>query len=179
MRNLILILIASLVISSCSIESRMLKSDKACLICDEICDVRDSIYIERIVERVSYDTVVKFLLSDEWIVASEPMTDTVYVQTEVSEAYSYVDNGAIKIALRNNKNLKKTITLYRERITEKTERFEKSQALNKQLQADYNETLRKFERAKKTRNILIIILIVVSLILFSLRKISKFIKYTF
>jgi len=179
MRNLILISIAAVVISSCSIESRMLKSDKACLICDEICEVRDSVYIERTIERVSYDTVVKFLLSDDWIVESEPMTDTVYVQTEASEAYSYVDNGAIKIALRNNKNLKKTITLYREIITEKTERFEKSQALNTKLKADYNETTRKFERAKKTRNILIIILIVVSLILFSLRKISKFIKYTF
>ena len=172
MRNLILISIAAVVISSCSIESRMLKSDKACLICDEICEVRDSVYIERTIERVSYDTVVKFLLSDEWIVSSEPVTDTVYVQTEVSEAYSYVDNGAIKIALRNNKNLKKTITLYRERITEKTERFEKSQALNKQLQADYN----KAQRQKENRNKIIIILIVILCILLIYGKLRGFLR---
>ena len=172
MKIALYILSLAIITASCSLESHMLKSDKACLICDDICDVRDSVYIERIVERVRYDTIVKFLLSDEWIVASEPMTDTVYVQTEVSEAYSYVDDGAIKIALRNNKNLKKTITLYREKITEKTERFEKSQALNKQLQADYN----KAQRQKENRNKIIIILIVITCTLLIYGKLRGFLR---
>lgn len=159
-----LILVVGMVISSCSLESRMIKSDDTCILCDQMCDVRDSIYIEKTKEVIRYDTIVKLQFDDSWFTASASITDTVYINNEQASAYSYIDGDVLRVALRSNKELEKSLTLYKEKVTEKTERFEKSQALNNKLKNDNSELQNSLEKSQKKlvnslriRNILIIL----------------------
>lgn len=63
---------------------------------------RDSIYVERIVERVVRDTVVEYILRDSTVSASVPVSDTSRLETDAALSLAWIDTtGLLNHTLSN------------------------------------------------------------------------------